>query len=982
MQTIFFFYGLAFIVMGLVIFLMPKRNDLLGLSEDLWLLGLFGLLHGANEWVDLFILRGSPFNVEVLTTLGALLLPFSFVPLLQFGVRTLFRGTRSFPSLKHFWVIALAGWAVACFLSRGFLIPGIVARYFICLPGALLTAAGLLRAFLKADKDQLPATVFWGTISAALFFAFYGILSGLIVPKAFFLLAPWVNYPNFLEVTGIPVQFFRMICAVLLAASFFLLVGIYGFAHEGKKVVRRGGIQRKITLVFWGFSCVTALLTVGLVFAWSYQSILTNIGQEQLKVTRMLSDSFSDLLDQEIEEIQVHLSSRAWKQAVEDADLRYRAVSPDAILKNMQEMDRKWISAKKDSAWIKNVLETSMSLQLKSLSDVDQNVAEIFLTDRYGGLVAASGKTSDYYQADEGWWQKAYAGGKGDIFVGEIAPDESSGALSLLVAIPVRNERGEVIGICKESINAETLFSSLRSYKEGKTGHAALIDEKGMALYHEGVKPLSRKLLSEGEMRILVRNKTELIRKEEGVHRNTTLLISVQKLDNPLLLENGVAWYLCVSQDEEEIFQPLKQLAVEGAVLLLILLVIAILSGSIVGDRFARPIRELQKATGMVMAGAMDYRIKIWTGDEIQEFAESFNAMIEDLRGRQKSLLESRLEVEALSKGLENKVEARTKELSESQRATMNILEDLTETNEKMKKITGELEMQSWGLQKSNDGIKALYQELERKNVDLAKLDRLKDDFVSIVAHELRNPLGVVREAAALILDGLVGPVTEEQKKYIEIIKRTGDRLIHITTDLLDLAKIEAGKIVVNYEPMDLLSMIRQACEGIALRANKKGLTVAQDFPEGKLEISGDFDKLSQAMINLLSNAFKFTEKGSITVEVKDLGKEVQCAVKDTGPGISKENLDRLFSKFEQFGKPNVSSEKGSGLGLVISKSIIEAHGGRIWAESELGKGSSFIFTLPKEHRKKKLGEILIEEKALTSEQLAAALLKQNSQKA
>ena len=143
----------------------------------------------------------------------------------------------------------------------------------------------------------------------------------------------------------------------------------------------------------------------------------------------------------------------------------------------------------------------------------------------------------------------------------------------------------------------------------------------------------------------------------------------------------------------------------------------------------------------------------------------------------------------------------------------------------------------------------------------------------------------------------------------------------------------------------------------------------------------GDFDKLSQVMINLLSNAFKFAEKGGITVEVRDLGEEVRCAVKDTGPGISHENLERLFSKFEQFGKPSTSSEKGSGLGLVISKSIIEAHGGRIWVEGESGRGSSFIFTLPKKpKRKQKLGEILVEEKTLTPEQLDEALRKQNGQ--
>ncbi|MDD5225887.1 MAG: ATP-binding protein [Candidatus Omnitrophica bacterium] len=1046
MQTIFFFYGLAFIVMGVVIFAMPKKNDLLGLSEDLWLVGLFGILHGLNEWVDLFILRASFFNVEVLRVLGALLLPLSFAPMLQFGVRTLSRGTRFFSPLKYLWIMALVGWAVACFLTPGFLIPGIVARYFFSLPGAILTAAGLFRAFLKTHKKiKIPATVSVGVISAVAGFVFYGVLSGLVVPKADFLLASFINYPNFLQVVGIPVQFFRMICAILLAASFFALTGIYALGLGGKRVKRRGGIQRKITLMLCGFSCVAALLIVGLVSAWSYQSMLANIKQEQLRTARMLSQSVNEMIDQEIEDLEVHLSSGAWQQAVEEANLSYSEMSPEVILKNMQEADRKWIPAKEDNAFIKSYLERPMSLRLKNLMDADKSVAEIFLTDRYGGLVAAAGKTTDFYQADEAWWQKAYAGGKGEVFLGEVAMDESSGVLSILMAIPVRDKSGEVIGVAKESINVDVFFSALKSYKYGKTGHAALIDSKGNTLYHEGVKPLSTRLLSEEEMRTIIQNKTELIRKEEGIHRHATILVSAEKLDSPFLLKDGIVWYLCVSQEVEEIFKPLKEFIAKGMALSLILLAFAILFGIIIGDRLAKPIRGLQKATERIMAGEMNYRIELWTGDEIQEFAESFNDLIERLQEKQKNLLSKSAEIEALSHGLEKKVEERTKDLSESQRATMNILEDLTTTKEELEIKARELQKSEeflentgsmakvggWEIDLATKGVswtdetyrihelevgdvqsleaaihyytpesapvirealrkaaktgesfdlelelipaktkkriwvrafgKSVYQggkivKLQGtfQNIDLAKLDRLKDDFVSIVAHELRNPLGVVREAAALILDGLVGPVSEDQKKYIEMIKHTGDRLIHITTDLLDLAKIESGKIVVNYEKIDLLSVVRQSSEGIALRAQKKGIALLEDFPGEKLEIMGDFDKLFQVMTNLLNNAVKFTEKGSITVEIKDLGDEVRCAVKDTGPGISRENLTRLFSKFEQFGKPTTSAEKGSGLGLVIAKSIVEAHGGSMGAESELGKGSAFFFVLPKQQKQKK----------------------------
>ncbi|MEI7750536.1 MAG: PAS domain-containing protein [Candidatus Omnitrophota bacterium] len=287
---------------------------------------------------------------------------------------------------------------------------------------------------------------------------------------------------------------------------------------------------------------------------------------------------------------------------------------------------------------------------------------------------------------------------------------------------------------------------------------------------------------------------------------------------------------------------------------------------------------------------------------------------------------------------------------------------------EDLKRESLEVEKQAWGIQKANDGIKTLYHELEKKNQELAKMDRLKNNFVSLVSHELRNPLGVVREAVVLILDGLASPVVEAQRPYLAMIKKTSERLIRVTTDLLDLAKIEAGKIVLNFENIDFLFLVKQSFEGTVRRAHNKGLTTLEDFPsEERLEISGDFDKLLQVMVNLLNNAFKFTEKGGITVEVRDLGEEVRCAVIDTGQGVSKEDLSDLFNKFEQFGKPSVSEEKGSGLGLVISQSIIEGHGGRMGFESELGKGSTVFFTLPKK-QKQKLGAILLDKKVLPPE--------------
>ena len=958
MQVLLFFYGLAFLIMGVLTFAMSQKRDLLGLSEDLWLLGLFGLLHGVHEWVDMFILRSSPVHAEVLTVFGAWLLPLSFFPLFQFGMRILFRGTRPFPFLKYLWMVLLVGWGAAFFLTHDPLISGIVARYFICLPGAFLTAAGLLLALWKTDKEKLPAMVLAGAIGAVVLFIFYGILSGLVVPKAGFFPAFWINNANFLEVAGMPVQFFRMLCAILLAVSIFALIGIYGFDEKGTRVVRRGGIRQGLTL----WLSVTTFFAIFIISLFGFLLVVQmreqTVGEGLQEDAESIALSISRDVYRQEEELRAFFKEPEWKKLLTDINARYESRSSREREDHFKEMDRKW--ADPSAVGLENYLDRSMTARLKNFVHTEERLAEVFLTDRYGGLVAASGKTTDFFQADEVWWRDTFAGGEGRETVRDVAWDDSSKTLGLDIAVPIKSEKGDLLGIAKQVMKLRAFWGPLQSYHTGKTGYAVLVDGHGNILFHPKFEPLTVKYYDEAMLQGLFLGKHSWSVFLDPHKRTEEMFVACAKVISPIFEKNGIHWYVFVNQSKKEIFAPLRHIAVVLGEVSFVLFLIFLWIGHVLGDKLAGPVRELRRAAEEVRKGNWNYALDIRSRDEIEDLAESFRYMIEHLRRRQTELIKAKEEIEILSHGLEVRIEERTKELSESQRATLNILEDLNETNEKLTKYTKELtqtkedlETQSWGLQKANDGIKALYQELEEKNVDLAKLNQLKDDFVSVVAHELRNPLGMVREAATLILDGLMGPVVENQRKYIEMIKRTGDRLIRITTDLLDLAKIEAGKIVVNVESMDFLSLVRQSLEGVVLRAHQKGITLLEDFPSGKLNILGDFDKLSQVISNLLSNACKFTERGGITVEVKDLGENVQCAVRDTGPGISAENLPRLFRKFEQFGKAGRSSEKGSGLGLVISKSIIEAHGGRIWAESEFGKGSSFIFTLPKDRRRK-----------------------------
>ena len=228
------------------------------------------------------------------------------------------------------------------------------------------------------------------------------------------------------------------------------------------------------------------------------------------------------------------------------------------------------------------------------------------------------------------------------------------------------------------------------------------------------------------------------------------------------------------------------------------------------------------------------------------------------------------------------------------------------------------------------------------------KLEENKDEFVGVVSHELRTPLMIVREGICLIIDGIVGKINEQQAKLLNTARENLDRLSRIIDSLLDVSRIEAGKIKLKKELVNLNELVNKVISNFQLKTSAKNLEIRTVFSSSRLEVLADYDKMVQVFTNLLDNAIKFSEKGWIVVAIADNRHEAICSVADTGVGIEKSNLSKLFSKFEQFGRRVGSGSKGAGLGLSIAKGIVEKHGGRIWAESELGKETKFTFTIPK----------------------------------
>jgi PAS domain S-box-containing protein len=226
--------------------------------------------------------------------------------------------------------------------------------------------------------------------------------------------------------------------------------------------------------------------------------------------------------------------------------------------------------------------------------------------------------------------------------------------------------------------------------------------------------------------------------------------------------------------------------------------------------------------------------------------------------------------------------------------------------------------------------------------------ERAKSEFVSTVSHELRTPMTSIKGYADLLLMGAVGSLTGEQERFLTIIKSNTDRLTLLVNDLLDISRIESGRLILTPRVVRIDDLIGQVITAMAARAAERELALRSDLPPVLPEVFVDPDRVIQVLTNLVGNACRYTPSGGEIVVLASAHEgEIQVSVRDTGIGISEEDQQRLFSRFFRSDDPTVQEAPGTGLGLSITKSLVEMHGGQIWVESELGHGSTFTFSLP-----------------------------------
>jgi signal transduction histidine kinase len=241
-----------------------------------------------------------------------------------------------------------------------------------------------------------------------------------------------------------------------------------------------------------------------------------------------------------------------------------------------------------------------------------------------------------------------------------------------------------------------------------------------------------------------------------------------------------------------------------------------------------------------------------------------------------------------------------------------------------------------------------LFREIEEKSKQIEAANRHKSEFLANMSHELRTPLNAIIGFSEVLGERMFGELNEKQAEYTEDILSSGRHLLSLINEILDLSKVEAGRMELELATFDLPLAIDNARTFVRERATKHGINLDVTVDERLGDFVGDERKIKQILLNLLSNAVKFTpEGGRIGIKARQADGSVEISVSDTGIGIAPEDQPKIFEEFRQVGSDYAHKTEGTGLGLTLAKKFVELHGGKIWVTSEVGKGSTFSFTLP-----------------------------------
>ena len=458
--------------------------------------------------------------------------------------------------------------------------------------------------------------------------------------------------------------------------------------------------------------------------------------------------------------------------------------------------------------------------------------------------------------------------------------------------------------------------------------------------------------------------------------------------------EEGRPWSLLMGVSLRSVVSAERAVILSSVVLFIITFFLAIIISFFLTKRITSPLERLREGTTIIGKGNLDYRIEIKTGDELEKLAGAFNKMTEDMANILNNFDEARktadeeknktlaiitsftdgllvFDKEMFEKGnklilmnpqAENILEINSKELigkSFDEMFPFPLIKPLIDLVKKgpqkiirrelaVKEIlTVEVSVMPLTKRGRKIGFFIVLHDISREK----EIEKIKSEFVSTAAHQLRTPLSAVKWTLRMLIDGDLGLMNPEQRTFLMQGYQSNERMIHLVNDLLDVARIEEGRTAYEFTLVNFEDLIDGVISETSQLSNKKKIHFVYEKLENRIpEIKADVQKIRLVVQNLIDNAIKYTPSGGqVTIFLKNDNMKVEFKIKDSGIGIPASDISKLFTKFYRSKNAIRAQTEGSGLGLFIVKNIIEKHGGRVWVESEEGKGSTFSFFLPVE---------------------------------
>ncbi len=437
----------------------------------------------------------------------------------------------------------------------------------------------------------------------------------------------------------------------------------------------------------------------------------------------------------------------------------------------------------------------------------------------------------------------------------------------------------------------------------------------------------------------------------------------------------SMGWGVVTSQPHRLAYSSVYRMRENAYRLIFSVFLVAVILSVLLARGLSRPVLSIIKGAEAVSSGDFSQEVRVKSRDELRDLAGTFNEMVRSLKRYDEMQIEKIISERAKTKAIVFSIddgilltdhEGRLMLINSRARELLDIREELPEgvfindfiESQELKRVfngfmDSEVSLSSGSTRKvlkvNSEDIKiSSGKKLGRmrviRDITLEKeIEEMKERFIQSVTHDLKNPLSAVKGISSVLEEMRGGNISEQEKKYFRVLQSETSRLMGMIDDILTLAKIESGNMKLENKKFDLRELLSEMREIFSVMAASEGIKIKLD-PGGPVKVKADRELIRRVLVNLIGNALRHTpENGRITLFTRPAGDRVETGVSDTGEGIPREMIERIFERFQRV----EYSGKGSGIGLHVSKEIIEAHGGDIWAESEPGRGAEFIFSLP-----------------------------------